>query len=115
MSQVEVSELSKQEMGLALLRASQISYIESFLERSILLLQLFLSLTSRETNTQKRESLDMLSNTVRLEHSLVMAKPKYCWPARFIYCVGNRVTHGSHRQANPPITDEEIQKESDSK
>lgn len=78
MSQVEVSELSKQEMGLALLRASQISYIESFLERSILLLQLFLSLTSRETNTQKRESLDMLSNTVRLEHSLVMAKPKYC-------------------------------------
>ena len=51
---------------------------------------------------------------LRVEHPLVMAKPEYCCPARFIHFIGNRMTHGSHRQANPPITDEEIQKESES-
>lgn len=39
---------------------------------------------------------------LRVEHPLVMAKPEYCCPARFIHFIGNRMTRGSHRQTNPP-------------
>lgn len=43
------------------------------------------------------------------EHPLVMAKPKYCFPSKFVNnCFGNRVTSGSNRQANLLIRDEEV-------